>query len=532
MVGVARYLADFEAFCRVGLRRTLRPYQVLPAQAIIRSVLGREGQTITVLMARQAGKNELLACVALWLLLRLPGIKIGVYAPTLPQAVDISMRRIKRHFRRLYGRLAREAGEGAPRRRGDTARRSTAPRVLALPTEPLLVPWPVVDRQEFLELPVLEQQGGPFAAREEGSLLGAYSAEKGAEKEGFTWDLILYDEAQEIDRDVIDEEIAPTGAATSATEVFIGTPYRIDCKFYDVIQAVKERRLPGACFEYSYEAVVPHVPEYGRFVAKKAAELGRDSVAFRTQYALEWVHGLGMFFDYEVFTTLAREEEEFLSCRPAGPRGARGIDEAPEPPPAFAVGIDLAGDDPGRTGRTDYTAIAVLRCDGDLKTLVDLHAWQGKDWERQHEEIVRLLRRLPGRARVAIDATGMGDPFSDRLQKALAGRPVAIERLRLTASIKSEVGLYAEQEVAGERVFYAAGPATRAAGQLEEFLHQVRWLVREHLAEKAVRWYVSPDKGHDDLVCAFFLALWAARRSPVPRLALGDLASMGSASFG
>jgi len=94
------------------------------------------------------------------------------------------------------------------------------------------------------------------------------------------------------------------------------------------------------------------------------------------------------------------------------------------------------------------------------------------------------------------------------------------------------VGLYAEQEVAGERVFYAAGPATRAAGQLEEFLHQVRWLVREHLVEKAVRWYVSPDKGHDDLVCAFFLALWAARRSPVPRLALGDLASVGSASFG
>ena len=43
MVGVARYLADFEAFCRVGLRRTLRPYQVR-AQAIIRSVLGRRAR--------------------------------------------------------------------------------------------------------------------------------------------------------------------------------------------------------------------------------------------------------------------------------------------------------------------------------------------------------------------------------------------------------------------------------------------------------------------------------------------------------
>ncbi|MDH7571359.1 MAG: hypothetical protein QHJ73_17410, partial [Armatimonadota bacterium] len=190
--------------------------------------------------------------------------------------------------------------------------------------------------------------------------------------------------------------------------------------------------------------------------------------------------------------------------------------------PRFAVGIDLAGDDPGRTGRTDETAIAVLRRDEKRCVLVDLYAWRGKEWEQQFCDILRVLRGLPGRACVTIDATGMGDPFSDRLQRALRHHPISVERLKLSFESKSQVGLYAEQEIAGDRVFYAAGPHTRASGKLDAFLHQVRWLTREHLPQKAVRWYVSPAKGRDDLVCAFFLAIWAARRlsavatAPVP----------------
>lgn len=505
------YLEDFQAFCREGLDRQLRPYQVEPARAILESVLGRQGRTIAVVMARQAGKNELIACLAAWMILRLPGVKIGIYAPTLPQATDISMRRIKRHLRRLQRKVA------SAKRRGE------AP-ILVLPLGPLSVVRPEVDRQDLLELPAPLNGNGPFAGRGEGSLVGAHSAEKEAEKEGFTWDLILYDEAQQMDRAVIEEEISPTGAATSATEVFIGTPDTIDCKFYDVIQSLKEGRLAGACFEYSYEQIIPHVPEYARTIQKKRTELGPDSVAFRTQYALEWVKGLGLFFEFDLFQTLALPDEEFLSVQPLLPaeRSAGGF---------FAVGIDLAGDDPSRTGRTDFTAIAVLRCEGEKKILVDLHAWRGKDWERQCQDIVRLLKGLPGRVQVTVDATGMGDPFSDRLKKMLSGHPIAIERLKLSLERKSEVGLYAEQEISGGRVFYAAGPQTRVTGLLGEFLHQARWLARESRPDKTIRWYVRPDKGHDDLICAFFLAIWASRRAPVRAHPSGELATVSVARY-
>ena len=176
------------------------------------------------------------------MLLRLPGIQIGLYEPTLPQAVDIGMRRVKRHYRRMVTKLARASGGRARRRKPGEA---DPPLALGLPLGVLLVPKPEVDRQDFLEFPPPEKPFGPFAGREGGSMIGAHSGEKDAEKEGYTWDLILYDEAQDLDRAVIDEVISPLGSSTSATEVFIGTPYRIDCKFYEVIQAIKDGTLPG-----------------------------------------------------------------------------------------------------------------------------------------------------------------------------------------------------------------------------------------------------------------------------------------------
>ncbi|HEX2999608.1 MAG TPA: hypothetical protein VHR86_05160, partial [Armatimonadota bacterium] len=231
--------------------------------------------------------------------------------------------------------------------------------------------------------------------------------------------------------------------------------------------------------------------------------------------------GVGLFFEFDLFQTLAMPALEFISCGGA-PGDAGG---------SYAVGIDLAGDDPRHTGRTDYTAIAVVRCAETRKTLVDLHAWQGKDWERQFEAILRILRGLPGRVQAVVDATGMGDPFSDRLQKALQGSAIAIERLKLTGPEKSAVGLYAEQEIAGGRVAYAAGPRTRSEGLLDSFLHQVRWLAREPLLNKGVRWQVPVEKGHDDLVCAFFLALWASRRTAVRRTALGELILVSDTAY-
>src|SRR3989337_1312076 len=86
---------------------TLRPYQCAPGRAIVESALGGRGLTFTVVMARQAGKNELSAHVELFLLAKnakrsLDGVKC---APTFDPQARISLRR-------LWRRIA-EAGRGA-----------------------------------------------------------------------------------------------------------------------------------------------------------------------------------------------------------------------------------------------------------------------------------------------------------------------------------------------------------------------------------------------------------------------------------
>ena len=74
----------------------LRPYQCLPGRAIVDSALSGRGLTFSVVMARQAGKNELSAQVELFLLGKnarrpLDGIKC---APTFHPQARISLSRL------------------------------------------------------------------------------------------------------------------------------------------------------------------------------------------------------------------------------------------------------------------------------------------------------------------------------------------------------------------------------------------------------------------------------------------------------
>src|SRR3990172_8462098 len=78
-----------------GLPR-LRPYQLEAAREIMESAMRGRGLSFTVVMARQAGKNELSAQVELYLLMKnarrpLDAVKC---APTFSPQCQISMRRL------------------------------------------------------------------------------------------------------------------------------------------------------------------------------------------------------------------------------------------------------------------------------------------------------------------------------------------------------------------------------------------------------------------------------------------------------
>ena len=122
-------IAEVEARS-AGLPR-LRPYQIEAGRAILDSVMGHRGLTFTVVMARQAGKNELSAQVELLLLIKhvqraVDGIKC---APTFEPQGRISLRR-------LWSRLAQTGLEPLAAREDGYAIRLGRARQLFLSAEP------------------------------------------------------------------------------------------------------------------------------------------------------------------------------------------------------------------------------------------------------------------------------------------------------------------------------------------------------------------------------------------------------------
>ena len=88
-----------EAFARTPQLPALRPYQAEAGKAIVDSVVNGRGLTFTVVMARQAGKNELSAQIELFLLLKharrpVEGVKC---APTFDPQGKVSLRRLWSH---------------------------------------------------------------------------------------------------------------------------------------------------------------------------------------------------------------------------------------------------------------------------------------------------------------------------------------------------------------------------------------------------------------------------------------------------
>src|SRR5579862_449698 len=93
-----RLITDVAAFSRHVIGTPLRPYQLEPARAILHSILHHQGLTFTVMMSRQAGKNELSAQLEAFLLLRFQRTQATIVkaAPSFRPQIAESIRRLER----------------------------------------------------------------------------------------------------------------------------------------------------------------------------------------------------------------------------------------------------------------------------------------------------------------------------------------------------------------------------------------------------------------------------------------------------
>ncbi len=374
----------------------LRPYQREAAEAILKSALNGRGLTFTVVMARQAGKNELSAEVELTLLARnalraVDGIKC---APTFEPQGRISLSRLWERI--VRGRVQDHAAvEG-----GRAVRYGSA-------------------RQLFL------------------------SAEPSSNVVGHTAGLLLeVDEAQDVDREKFDREFRPMAAPFGATTVYYGTPWDDSTLLERAVQTNLElQRRDGIQRHFSadWTAVAEWNPQYARYVEGERARLGENHPLFLTQYALRTVSGGG-----RLFTAAQRVQLQ----------GRHPRQHAPNPGEVYVAGLDLGGQEfeesgarSQESGKHDATVLTIARAvmpasDAIIAEprleVVEHLAFDGEAHDSLLARLADVLGEVWRVRRVAVDATGLGETLARLLIRRLGDD--VVRAVRFTAESKSRLG--------------------------------------------------------------------------------------------
>ena len=494
-LGLKRLLSDVALFSQHVVGTPLRPYQLEPARAILDSVLNRRGRTFTVIMSRQAGKNELsaqLEALLLNLYQRRGGVIIKA-APTFHPQIVNSMLRLERALDNDLnrGRWSRQLGS-----------------IIQLGRA----------RAFF------------FSGEPESHVVGATASL-----------LLEIDEAQDFDEEKYLKDFRPMGATTNVTTVLYGTAWTADT----LLERSRRENLRLEAtdgvrrdFRYPWMAVAEHNPDYRAYVEAEMARMGPEHPLIRTQYLLDPLEGSGRFLSETHLAQLRGEHARLVSPDLVTPvpnpspnvgGGARG-EGLTSQAPFYVAGIDVAGEDEEAEDavlrrlkpRKDSTAITIcaVTWSGEplvrepILRVVQHYWWTGRKHRELFPTLVDLLKRVWHCRAVVVDATGLGTGVASFLVGALPGvaRPFIF-----TAASKSALGYGLLSAInAGRLATYADDGSPESV----ELWREVR-LARSSLHEnQRLSFYVDPREGHDDLLISLALTVEAAVDTS-PRIARG-----------
>lgn len=344
--------------------------------SLIRAVCNPSIRQIVCRMSRQAGKTESIASVIGFLADNYPGLQIGIFTPKSQQA-EISLGRCSVFYQM---------------------------------------------NEELLNNKILKLNKG-FIQLSNNASIKALSASDQSNIEGFTFDVIILDEAQKISDYTWSERIIPMGGATNAKLIQIGTP-KFRNHFYDAFQnksvfhIVRDWRYCGQLAANDSEPLMlpnydnpSEMIQYPRYAFKampkalkqqlfpKNPEVWTDGTMsvedFKTQYMLYFADGAGIFLSGEEVKQMVSGDFDWIY------RGYLGE--------TYSAGIDFAGAVEG-----DYTHITIVRkTPQGEKQKVWAKELQGVSYPEQMEIIARLFGGPKPRWNVKsifADMTGCGYP--------------------------------------------------------------------------------------------------------------------------
>lgn len=389
-------LYDPLLFTSAGSKLKLRSYQEQAALSIIHAVINQTGHSFVVMFPRQSGKNELQAQIEVFLLLLFAQYCFDIvkFSPTWkPQSIN-AMSRLER----------------------------------------------VLSKNIITSQNLWHKESG-YIYRVGNCRISFFSGEPHAHSVGATSSLLLeVDEAQDIQINKYDKEIAPMAASTNAVKVFWGTSWTSQSLLArELRSALMAEKSDGIrrVFHISADDVIPEVPAYGRHVAEQISKLGRNHPMIRTQYFSEEIDAqAGMF-------PPARRDLML---------GSHARQDIPTPGSIYAACIDVAGEDEAKLAGSDgfsnpgrdSTALTIFEI--DLSTLSDLGAptyravyrrqWTGEKHTKVYGQLRSLIESWNIR-HVVVDATGVGEGLFSLLNNAFMDICIPV---KFTSTEKSELG--------------------------------------------------------------------------------------------
>lgn len=438
-------------------------YQRPFARRLLNSLITNDGATLTALFSRQSGKSETVANTIVAAMIMFPrlakvypdlfgkferGVWVGAFAPTEGQT-DI-----------IYGRIVS---------------RLTSDRAVEFLQDP-----EIADRVVKVPGKVPTMQ-----LKQCGSMVAKQTAHPKAKIEGRTYHIILIDECQDADEQVVNKSIAPMGASTNATTVYIGTPTYTKGVFYRQIQLNKreatKRGTKDSHFEADWIEVAKWNPNYKKFVEKEKARIGEDSDEFRLSYRLHWLLDKGMFTTSDILDGLGDTSMEMVLAWHKSPVVV-GIDPARKQDSTIVTVLWVDWDRPDEMGFFNHRILAWL----DLENM---------KWEEQYHQIVSFLSNY-SIFRIGVDEGGLGDVVIDRLRNMMPHVeiiPVGSSRPEQSKRWKHLMQLFARQAMG-----WPAHAKTRRTKTWKRFRQQFEDLELHYEGPHVVAAAPKEAGAHDD----------------------------------
>jgi hypothetical protein len=353
-----------------------------------------------------------------------------------------------------------------------------------------------------------------------GSFMMGQTASKQSKIESKTYDLVLIEEAQDMDSFIVKKSIEPMTAATGGTIVKCGTTGLVKNDFWYEIQynnnmsrKLKDERLRFH-FQFDYKAIIAakrkqfdtdgklfHL-NYEKTITKEIAKGNKNTQVFKLAYALEWDLESGMLISDKEWDRLINKKLG-LTYNEAQDFVVAGLDIAKSPASTVLTLGKVIEDEEGGVPK---------------KQLIGWVELEDMDYEAQHHAIVDYLIEFNVRI-LYMDYTGVGRAVGDRLMYA-CGEYVSIVPYTFSQQTKSDMFFNLVSDMQTRRLIIPANKSVQNTKEFQRFEEQMKNCQKYHNGVYLV--CEKSDGYFDDYVDSLALMCMAGNVEPEPEIEVDE----------